>query len=398
MRLLLLLASALCFVPRGSHAASPDPSPSPLPDASLQNEVTKRLFSIDWSEIERIVSALPEEVRALWENRSAAELAERFALDGTLLGEDLALENGYKAALSLLLTERKRLSGLFCSLVGVSLLGAFCRAAAGEKGGVSELAAFVSRCFTLTALLAAFLSCAGMARDCANTLGKLIEWVAPILLTLLTAMGCTAGVGVFAPTLSLLAGGVAGAMKTAVIPLALCGGVLGMFDALSERAVLGEMSALIKSAVKWVVGAVTTLFLGITGVRGMMASSFDRVSVRAARFAAGSAAPMVGSLVTGTFDTALGAAGLVKNAAGVTAMLFLSAVALVPLLRLAAYMLLVRLCAALIQPIADKKQVGMLRAGADMLSVLLSACVAVSIMFIVSIGLVTGLNNGGYWG
>lgn len=67
-----------------------------------------------------------------------------------------------------------------------------------------------------------------------------------------------------------------------------------------------------------------------------------------------------------------------------------------PMLRLLAYQLLLRLAAAVAQPLTGAGQAGMLRAGASMIGSLLSACVAVALMFIVTLGLITGLGGTGY--
>ena len=394
-----MLLPLFALLPGAARAEGKDGQEGAPDDATIEDGVTEWMDSIDWSGMEALLSALPSEVRALWNGLGAEQTAERIAL-GESFGEDGDVWDAVVSVLGgLLKSERKNLAGLFCSLVGISLSGAFAGVLSGGKEeGAGEAAAFVARCFTLAVLMTAFLSCASLAREAMSSLCAFIETASPILMALLTAMGCAAGVGVYQPALSLLSGGVALAMTRVVVPLALCAGVLGMFDKLSGRAALGELSALLKSGVKWAVGIVTTLYIGITSVRGLAAAAFDSVSIRTAKYAASSAAPMVGSLLSGAFDTVLGCAGLVKNAAGLTAILLCACVVIAPLFRLAAYILLLRLSAALVQPISDEKQVGLFRSGADMLSALFSACAAAGAMFIVTAGLITGLGNGGYWG
>jgi len=398
-RAVLLFAFAAMLLVPMSAAAEGEEDVSSEGDAAIEDGVTEWMDSIDWSGMESFLADLPDEVRALWNGLGAEDTAQQYAAEGAFGGETDVWETLFSALGGLLRSERKNLAGLFCSLIGISLIGAFAQAlSVGKEENAGEAAAFVAQCFTLAVLLAAFSSCAKFAAECMDTLCAFIEAVSPILMALLTAMGCTAGVGVYQPALSLLSGGVAAAMTRVVVPLALCGGVLGMFDRLSGRAALGEMSALLKSAVKWAVGIVTTLYMGITSIRGLAAAAFDSVSIRTAKYAASNAAPMVGSLLSGAFDTVLGCAGLVKNAAGLTSILLCASVVIAPLFRLGAYILLLRLTAALVQPVGGEKQVGLMRTGADMLSALLSACAAAGAMFIVTAGLITGLGNGGYWG
>ena len=98
-------------------------------------------------------------------------------------------------------------------------------------------------------------------------------------------------------------------------------------------------------------------------------------------------------MVSGTMDTMLGCALLVKNAAGLAAILLTMSVVLMPVLRLVAQMFLLRLASALAEPIAGPRLPAMFGAAADMLSFLLAATLAVTLMFLLTIGLMTGIGS-----
>lgn len=61
-------------------------------------------------------------------------------------------------------------------------------------------------------------------------------------------------------------------------------------------------------------------------------------------------------------------------------------------------MLMLRIAAAITEPIADKKQTGMLRVGADMMGMLLTANAVAMGMFLITVGLVTGVGGVGWIG
>ncbi|MEG1755389.1 MAG: stage III sporulation protein AE [Clostridia bacterium] len=386
MFLLLILP---CTTTRAEQAETPD--------MSVEDGVNNWMNNVDWSGLEQLLAGMPEDVRTLWGTFGVRQRTEELALSGSV--EDVK-EDALLSMLSRMLrAEWQRLASLAATLIGLTLAGGLSMALSGGKsGGAQETAAFVCRCFTLTVVLSAFSSSAAVAVLCMRSLCACMEIAMPILMTLLTAIGGVSTVGVFQPSMALLTNGVAAAMLTVVVPLALCGGVLGLFDQLSERIRLGELGDCIRSGIKWVIGIVTTLYVGTTALRGMTAAARDGVTIRTAKYAAGSMLPMVGGLVNGSFDTMLGCAGLVKNAAGMTMILLCVSIVLTPLFRITASMLLLRLTAAVTQPIAEKKQTGMFKIGADMLAVLLSACAAVAAMFLVTIGLIVGLGNAGYIG
>ena len=403
-RLTPVLLLLICLAPwRGALAAPEDGLPGGAaqgtqPDAAITEGVEHWMGGVDWSELETLLQGLPAEVRALWSGSGLQALTGELARSG-VAGDAELTETLLPVLGELLRGESARLAGVAATLIGLSLVSGMTGALLTEqREGISGAAAFVCRCFTLTVVLSAFAAGAALALDCIRSICRCMELSTPVLMTLLTAIGGTASVGVFQPAMTLLAGGVCGLMETVVLPLVTCGGLLTLFSSLSPRMRLGELGALCRQTVKWVVGAATALYSAATALRGLTAAAFDGIAVRTAKYAAGSMFPLVGGLVTGSFDTVLGCAALVKNAAGITSILLCVSIAAVPLVRLCTTALMLRLTAALVQPVAQKEQVAMCRAGAEMLSGLLAACAAVTAMFIVTVGLIVGVGNAGLVG
>ena len=68
--------------------------------------------------------------------------------------------------------------------------------------------------------------------------------------------------------------------------------------------------------------------------------------------------PIVGGMFSDTMDTLVGCTLIVKNALGVTAMLVLAGVTVAPLLRTLAVAAVLKLCAALLEPVAQAEIIG----------------------------------------
>lgn len=79
-------------------------------------------------------------------------------------------------------------------------------------------------------------------------------------------------------------------------------------------------------------------------------------------------------------------------------MLLIVSIAVLPLVRMLAFMLLLRVGAALAQPIADEKLPKMFAEAADMLSYLFAATAAVAMMFLLTVALAAGIGNVGFTG
>lgn len=387
--LLLPLRAALSET--GQEGEQPEPEGTEAPDISIADGVNAWMGELELQEWEAFLDTLPEQVQTLWADVDLETLIGAWAQNGSM---DDGLSTLLGALAALAAGEARTASGLLLLLLGLSFLSGFVHAfTAGKEGGVQETAGFVCRCFALTAVLGTSLSSVALALSCMDALVQFMQIALPVLMMLLTAVGGVASVGVFQPAMTVLCGTVTGIMRAIVVPLSVAGGAIGLVGSLGGRASLGEMSGLMKRVAKWTIGATSTLYIGVTAVRGMTAATYDGVTMRTAKYAASSLVPMVGGMVSGTMDTMLGCALLVKNAAGLAAILLTMSVVLMPVLRLVAQMFLLRLASALAEPIAGPRLPAMFGAAADMLSFLLAATLAVTLMFLLTIGLMTGIGS-----
>ena len=100
-------------------------------------------------------------------------------------------------------------------------------------------------------------------------------------------------------------------------------------------------------------GVSFTVFLGAMSLQGVTSASIDGVAIRAAKYAVDNFVPVVGGMFSDTMDTLVGCTLIVKNALGVAAVLVLVGALVGPLLRTLAVVFMLRLSAALLEPIAD---------------------------------------------
>ncbi|OQA15503.1 MAG: Stage III sporulation protein AE (spore_III_AE) [Firmicutes bacterium ADurb.Bin356] len=84
---------------------------------------------------------------------------------------------------------------------------------------------------------------------------------------------------------------------------------------------------------------------------------------------------------------------LVKNAVGLLAIILAFSIACIPLMRIGVGMLAFRFAAAVCEPIADPRLPKMLASLADVLTYLFAATVSLSVMFMITVGLVMSTGN-----
>lgn len=231
--------------------------------------------------------------------------------------------------------------------------------------------------------------------DCQTSIrgiGELMDVVQPILIAVLVLFGSVQSAAVMQPMSVVLSGTIINILVDIVLPLAVIGGVIGVIDILIGNERIGGVGKLCNRMCKWAVGLCSILYLLVTSIRGVTASTVDGVLIRTGKFAA-SSLPFVGRLVSDSLDTALGCMNMVKNGIGVMGMLLGLIWVLRPMLLLMLNILVLRSAAALSSPICSDGYPKVLSAIADMLSAMLSALLASTVMFIVTVGLLAGIGG-----
>ncbi|HOF94112.1 MAG TPA: stage III sporulation protein AE [Clostridia bacterium] len=371
----------LLITPNKSYALMP---------TELREGVQHTIEDTNLQEWNMLFNSLPEDVRTLWGSQNLKTLVSDYALgEGGFWGS--ALEKGIREMFKNALPQ---LIPLILQLLTVAILSGFLRAM-GDAGmsGLNDIAGFVCQCFAICIALSSFLSLIMLSRETIEQTSTFIELSFPLLLTLLTAAGGITSAGIFQPAMSMLCSGVTIALQNVVLPVTLTGGVMGVLNNITGRVQLGQFFNLSKSVAKWLIGLLFTLYSGVTTLQGMSAATFDGISVRTAKFALDKLVPIVGGMVSGTVDTMLGCAVLVKNAVGLLAIILAFSIACIPLMRIGVGMLAFRFAAAVCEPIADPRLPKMLASLADVLTYLFAATVSLSVMFMITVGLVMSTGN-----
>ena len=136
-----------------------------------------------------------------------------------------------------------------------------------------------------------------------------------------------------------------------------------------------------------------TLFVGIMGLQGVVTGSADGLTVKVTKFAAANLIPMVGGILSESVETVMNCSVVIKNSVGVLGIIFVILIAAVPILKVTASLIVFRLCAAVVQPISDKKIVKCISELADSIAGILALMVAVAVMFIIIITIIINVGN-----
>lgn len=175
----------------------------------------------------------------------------------------------------------------------------------------------------------------------------------PLLLTLLTALGGSASSAFWHPVVVAASGTMVFLAREVTLRLVMCTCAVTAVNHLSDRAHLSRMAQLLRGAVCWLLGISFTVFLGAMSLQGVCSASIDGVVLRAAKYAVDNFVPVVGGMFSDTMDTLVGCTLIVKNAVGVAAVAVLLGAILSPMMKTLAAVVVMKLSAALLEPVAE---------------------------------------------
>ena len=232
-----------------------------------------------------------------------------------------------------------------------------------------------------------------MAQDAIARMADLMQALFPLLLTLLAAVGGTAGAAFFQPAVVAASGTMTALVRSVTLPLALSAGVTAILSHLSPRMKINRLSALFKTGATWTLGVGFTVFISVTALQSFGAAAADGISLRTAKYAMDHFVPVVGGMFADTLDTLVGASLLIKNALGLTGLLLLFSVAAVPMLQTLAAAMLYRAGAALLEPLSDVRGGACLQDFSDILMLLFVIQLSVGAMFLLLVAQMLVVGN-----
>lgn len=262
-----------------------------------------------------------------------------------------------------------------------------------EGKGATKAAFFV--CYMIIAGLAtaAFLETVQSGREVIKNISVFMRILVPVSLVTLASSGALAS----ATTFEMVFMGVIEITQWLIdeffIPLILMAAAISLVNNLSENLNAEKLVQFMNKITKWGIGIVMTLFVGIMGLQGVVTGSADGLTVKVTKFAAANLIPMVGGILSESVETVMNCSVVIKNSVGVLGIIFVILIATVPILKVTASLIVFRLCAAVVQPISDKKIVKCISELADSVAGVLALMIAVAVMFIIIITIIINVGN-----
>ena len=260
---------------------------------------------------------------------------------------------------------------------------------------VSKIAYYIEYILIITLVMTNFSTIITEMKEAVQNLTGFANTLIPLMITLMMTTGNIVSSGMLQPILLLLITFISNFMTNILIPIALVSTALGIISKISDQAQVGKLSKFLHSSMVWILGTVLTLFVSVTSLEGGLTASIDGVTAKAAKTAISSVVPVIGSILGDAVNTIVGCSNIIKNAVGMVGIIVIIAICIRPILQLAVLTVTYYLGAALCQPIADEKVVGILEQMGGTFKIFLAVMFALTALLIIGIAIVMKISNSG---
>lgn len=260
---------------------------------------------------------------------------------------------------------------------------------------VSKIAYYIEYILIITLVMTNFSTIITEMKEAVQNLTGFANTLIPLMITLMITTGNIVSSGMLQPILLLLITFISNFMTNILIPIALVSTALGIISKISDQAQVGKLSKFLHSSMVWILGTVLTLFVSVTSLEGGLTASIDGVTAKAAKTAISSVVPVIGSILGDAVNTIVGCSNIIKNAVGMVGIVVIIAICIRPILQLAVLTVTYYLGAALCEPIADEKVVGILEQMGGTFKIFLAVMFALTALLIIGIAIVMKISNSG---
>ena len=253
-------------------------------------------------------------------------------------------------------------------------------------GGVSQTGFLVLYMILSVLLLTVFTSAVSVAAQGLAAMGKLMTAFLPVFFVAVAVQGQLTAAVMYEFSLVVLRG-IQWLFEHIIVEGARVWVLLRVLEGIFTEESLSRLAGLMGKCMKGLVKTGFGAAVGIQTVQALLLPYLDAVKGGALMKLA-SAIPGVGNSVEAAVQMALGTAALIRNGIGMTGVLLLLVISIVPLCKLGFLALMYHGLAAVLQPVSDKRLLEAVAAVGDGCMLLLKTLGSGILLFGISIGIV----------
>ncbi len=306
---------------------------------------------------------------------------------------DEAIQNATSRLFENIAMRVKENSELFIKLVLLVLIAAIFNTYSSmyQFSYVGEQGFFVTYIMIAMLLLQSFSLVFRMAQDTIYYISEIIQCLLPALyMSLMLCSGLTTSHMVNTMFLWMLSV-VEKLLFGVVLPGIQIYFLVTLLNQISNVDRFSKMANLLKQGLQWVLKGIVTAIIGLNVMKSILVPVYDNAKYNVLQ--KGLSIVPGGATLSGLSTLLLGAGVLIKNSVGVTVVLLLLVLGMVPIFEVAVFFIVYKVILAMVQPISDERILKGLQGAADSTGILLRATTTSIVLSVLSIAIVLLTTN-----
>ena len=308
----------------------------------------------------------------------------RDALQGQL---DLSISGLLTAFSNIIFSEFSANGQLIRQLVIIAILGALmsCLTEAFKHNAAGETGFYVTYLMAVLLAISSFYISVEILTGLTGLVSNVMQAAVPLMIGLMTMGGNFIGAAGFHPLLFFALQLMTWFISGVFIPMVLAAAALDIVGQLSsEGHRLEKMAELMRKIADWTLKGLVALFAFLLTLQRFTAPIISNVALRTSRNVVG-AVPVVGNVFSSAVDTIVYFSRAARSGVLVALVLVLCAVLVAPLIKILVLSLIYRVCAAFLQPVADKRLVSLMDNVGKYMGMLFAAAALIGVMCIYAV-------------
>jgi len=218
-----------------------------------------------------------------------------------------------------------------------------------------------------------------------------VQALFPVLIPMIAASGHVMTGTVTHPIILSFITAIATAVEHWILPAVFTSCYLFIIGRMVDQRFLNKTGTLIREGVIFVLGLIVTLFSAITAIQSTVGNTADSLLMKTARFSVDNFIPFIGGFAADSMDMVIQCTFAIKNAIGIWGILLLIVFMIVPLVRIAAIIVLFRIGSVFTEAVTEKTISGCMEDVSSALTTLAVVYILLGILFIAFLGILISI-------
>lgn len=176
-------------------------------------------------------------------------------------------------------------------------------------------------------------------------------------------------------------------IKNFFLPVIIGFVVFSIVNSLSKEYSFTNLTSFMSNTIKWALGGIMTLFVGIVSLQGILAPAADNLMINTSTYTVKTGVPILGSILSDTVNFLASSGGIIKSAVGVAGLVGLVLVAFIPILTIFIKRVILSTTTAILEPVIDDNLSNVVNSFGDGLLLLMLVEISLAIMGFINISL-----------